>query len=178
MFRFFYFKSIKHTFTGFRIISNFQLSIFNFQFIRTFAAVKKIIRFCLLLPLLFLMSCSSKPLVEPPADLIAEDTIVQLVAEQLVIESTVFSAPPDYDKDGLTRAFYSQLFEKYNVSMEDGRLCFQSKEDEKAFNCSLRELAETENDVEITPITLTLSETNTIKPYDIDALDGFVTFEE
>ena len=117
MFRFFYFKSIKHTFTGVRIISNFQLSIFNFQFIRTFAAVKKIIRFCLLLPLLFLMSCSSKPLVEPPADLIAEDTIVQLVAEQLVIESTVFSAPPDYDKDGLTRAFYSQLFEKYNVSV-------------------------------------------------------------
>ena len=70
-----------------------------------------------MLPLLFLMSCSSKPLVEPPADLIAEDTIVQLVAEQLVIESTVFSAPPDYDKDGLTRAFYSQLFEKYNVSV-------------------------------------------------------------
>ena len=56
-------------------------------------------------------------MVEPPADLIAEDTIIQLVAEQLVIESTVFNAPPIYDKDGLTVALYSQLFEKYNVTI-------------------------------------------------------------
>ena len=70
-----------------------------------------------MLPLLFLASCSSKPAVEPPADLIAEDTIVQMVAEQLVIESTVFNAPPIYDKDGLTRALYSQLFEKYSVTV-------------------------------------------------------------
>ena len=56
-------------------------------------------------------------MVEPPADLIAEDTIVQIIAEQLVIESTIFNAPLNYDKNGLTRALYSQLFEKYNVSV-------------------------------------------------------------
>ena len=88
-----------------------------FNLIRTFAAVKKIAQFCLLLPLMFLASCSSKPMVEPPSDLIGEDTIVQLVAEQLIIESTIFNAPPYYDKDGLTRALYSQLFEKYGITV-------------------------------------------------------------
>ena len=67
--------------------------------------------------MLFLAACSSKPMVEPPADLIGEDTVVQLVAEQLVIESMVFNAPPEYNKDVLTRALYSQLFEKYNVTI-------------------------------------------------------------
>ena len=70
-----------------------------------------------MLPLLFLASCSSKPIVEPPADLIAEDTIVQMVTEQLVIESTIFNAPLNYSKETLTQALYSQLFEKYNVSV-------------------------------------------------------------
>ena len=64
-----------------------------------------------------LVSCTQKPAVEPPADLIGEDTIVQMVAEQLVMESTVFNAPPTYDKDGLTRALYSQFFEKYKVTV-------------------------------------------------------------
>ena len=66
-----------------------------------------------LLLLLASVSCTKKPAVKPPADL----TIVQMVAEQLILESTVFNAPPIYDKDGLTRALYSQLFEKYNVSV-------------------------------------------------------------
>lgn len=79
--------------------------------------MKKIAHLCLLLPLLFLASCSPKAKVEPFADLIGEDTIVQMVSEQLVIESTIFNAPPTYDKDGLTRALYSQLFEKYNVTV-------------------------------------------------------------
>ena len=55
--------------------------------------------------------------MEPPADLIGEDTIVQMVTEQLVIESTIFNAPPTYDKDGLARALYSQFFEKHNVTV-------------------------------------------------------------
>lgn len=79
--------------------------------------MKKRIQFFLFLPLLFLCSCSSKPVVVPPADLIREDTIVQMVAEQLIIESLVFNAPMEYNKEKLTRAQYSQLFEKYNVSV-------------------------------------------------------------
>jgi hypothetical protein len=99
-------------------LRSFQFSVFNFQFIRTFAAMKKIAWFgFVLLLLLASVSCTKKPAVTPPADLIGEDTIVQMVAEQLILESTVFNAPPIYDKDGLTRALYSQLFEKYNVSV-------------------------------------------------------------
>lgn len=55
--------------------------------------------------------------MEPPADLIGEDTIVQIIAEQLVVEATIFNAPPTSDKDVLTRALYSQLFEKYHVTV-------------------------------------------------------------
>ena len=114
MFRFFILKTHLYWLT---IISNFQFSVFNFQFIRTFAAVKKIVRFCLLLPLLLLYACSSKPVVEPPADLVGEDTIVQLIAEQLIVEALVFNAPPEYDKGELTRAYYSQLFDKYHITI-------------------------------------------------------------
>lgn len=96
---------------------NFPFSVFNFQFIRTFAAVKNIAQLCLLSALLLLSACTPKPKVEAPAELIGEDTIVQMIAEQMVIESTIFNAPPTYDKDGLTQAFYSQFFEKYNVSV-------------------------------------------------------------
>ena len=117
MFRFFILCKLGLLFLPPKNSPTFQFSVFNFHFIRTFAAVKKTARFCLLLSLLFLASCSSKPVVEAPADLIGEDTIVQMVTEQLVIESTVFNAPPTYDKDGLTRALYSQLFEKYHVSI-------------------------------------------------------------
>lgn len=79
--------------------------------------MKKITRHCLFTLLLFLAACSSKPVVTQPDDLIAEDTIVQMLAEQLLIESTIFNAPSNYDKDELTRAYYSQLFEKYNVTV-------------------------------------------------------------
>ena len=79
--------------------------------------MKKIVRFCLLLPLLLLYACSSKPVVEPPADLVGEDTIVQLIAEQLIVEALVFNAPPEYDKGELTRAYYSQLFDKYHITI-------------------------------------------------------------
>ena len=70
-----------------------------------------------MLPLLFLASCSSKPVVEPPADLIGEDTVVQMIAEQLIVEATIFEAPPQYNKRELSQALYSQLFEKHKVSV-------------------------------------------------------------
>lgn len=99
-------------------LRSFQFSVFNFQFIRTFAAVKKIAWFGLILLLVFtFVSCSKKSAVTPPADLISEDTVTQMIAEQLIVESLVFNAPPQYDKDALTKALYSQLFEKYNVSV-------------------------------------------------------------
>ena len=79
--------------------------------------MKKTARIFLFLPLLFLAACSSKPVVKPPADLIGKDTIVQIVADQLIVESLVFNAPPQYNKDTLTRALYAQLLEKYNITI-------------------------------------------------------------
>ena len=78
--------------------------------------MKNTAQLCLLSALLLLTACAPKPKVEPPADLIGKDTIVQIITEQLIIESTIFNAPPVYDKDGLSRALYPQLFEKYNVT--------------------------------------------------------------
>ena len=43
--------------------------------------------------------------------------MVQMIAEQMIVESLVFNAPPQYNKEELARAHYSQLFEKYNVSV-------------------------------------------------------------
>ena len=80
--------------------------------------MKKIIQFgFLLLSVLVFVSCTKKPSVPPPADLVGEDTIVQMIAEQLVVESFVFNAPPQYNKEALSRSCYSQLFEKYNVTV-------------------------------------------------------------
>lgn len=99
-------------------LRSFQFSVFNFQFIRTFAAVKKVILFCLFVPLFLFVSCKGKPLVTPPDDLIEEDTIVQMIADQLIVESVVFNAPPQYDKETLAQAHYALLFEKYKIPID------------------------------------------------------------
>ena len=52
-----------------------------------------------------------------PADLIPEDTMAFLISEQLVIESTIFNAPPEYDRNALAREFYSQFFDQYGISV-------------------------------------------------------------
>ena len=70
-----------------------------------------------LLLVLASVSCTKKSAVTPPADLISEDTIVQMITEQMILESFVFNAPPQYNKDALSQAHYSQLFEKYNVTI-------------------------------------------------------------
>lgn len=79
--------------------------------------MKKVVLFCLFVPLFFLVSCTKKPVVALPADLISEDTIVQMLSEQLVVESLVFNAPPEYNKEELSWAQYSQLFEKYHIEI-------------------------------------------------------------
>ena len=40
-----------------------------------------------------------------------------MIAEQLIVEATIFEAPPQYNKRELSQALYSQLFEKHKVSV-------------------------------------------------------------
>lgn len=80
--------------------------------------MKKFAHFCfILIQVIFLASCSQKPAIEPPADLISEDTMVAMISEQLLVESVVFNASPELDKTKLARSLYSQLFEKYGISI-------------------------------------------------------------
>jgi len=84
-----------------------------------FAAVKKIVYLVgICLVTLLLTACSQKELVQAPADLMGQDTVVQIMADQLIIESTIYFAPPEYDKNAASKDLYSQLFKKYGVSVE------------------------------------------------------------
>lgn len=40
-----------------------------------------------------------------------------MIADQLILESLVFNAPPEFDKESLAQAQYSQFFDKYNVTV-------------------------------------------------------------
>lgn len=41
-----------------------------------------------------------------------------MIADQLIVESVVFNAPPQYDKETLAQAHYALLFEKYKIPID------------------------------------------------------------
>ena len=64
------------------------------------------------------------------------------------------------------------------VSDADGNLTFKNMEDKKEFLRVQKELAEQEQEIDCQPVTVGFSDGITLSANDIDALDGFVTFEE
>lgn len=72
-----------------------------------------------------------------------------------------------------------KIFTKLKPKMEKkNNWKFATPDDAKSFADFMKELAEMESDIEIKPITIRLSEEISVTPSDINALDGFVTFEE
>lgn len=51
-----------------------------------------------------------------PANLIEESTFTDMIAEQLIIESTIFYAPAEENKKEIANKFYEEWIEKYNVT--------------------------------------------------------------
>ena len=63
------------------------------------------------------------------------------------------------------------------VADADGNLTFATMEDKKEFLRIQHELSEQEQEIDYQPVTVGFSDGITLSANDIDALDGFVTFE-
>lgn len=68
--------------------------------------------------LLTVAACSKTELRIKPAHLIPEDKFVEMVTEQLVMESVIFYASPEIDKAKLTRSSYAEWMKKYGITRE------------------------------------------------------------
>lgn len=58
------------------------------------------------------------------------------------------------------------------------QLRFQSAEDARRWAAEMEELSQVDVELEAQPVTVTMAEDMTLTPADIEALDGFVIFEE
>ena len=78
----------------------------------------------ILIPLCVLVtlfsSCKSKKMVmEKPDDLINRITLVNILAESYIIESTLQFSPADsIPKDEMARRYYKDLFDRYKITNE------------------------------------------------------------
>lgn len=80
---------------------------------------KRILLFLSLCIVIILSSCNSKKMMkEKPDDLIQRDSMISILADEYIIESSLFFAPQEYDKQTLTRQLYKELFAKHNISRE------------------------------------------------------------
>lgn len=72
-----------------------------------------------------------------------------------------------------------KLIERLRPAVDaDGNLTFAAMEDKKEFLRVQHELSEHEQEIDFQPVTVGLLDGITLSVHDIDALDGFVTFEE
>lgn len=67
---------------------------------------------------LLFASCKREEVKMPPANLIEEDKMVEMVTEQLTMESMIFFAPQDTNKAKMTYSAYAAWFQKYGVTSE------------------------------------------------------------
>ncbi len=68
--------------------------------------------------ILIVVGCSQTELRLKPAHLIPEDKFVEMLTEQMVMESTIFYASADIDKEKLTRSSYTVWMKKYGITRE------------------------------------------------------------
>ena len=81
--------------------------------------MKHLLTFLLAVVLLFCSSCKSKKQVlDKPEDLISRSTMVNIIADSYIIESTVHLAPDSLDRRELTRQYYKELFNRYKITRE------------------------------------------------------------
>ena len=74
----------------------------------------------LLVALVFLAGCNDKKRVmEKPDDLVNRITLVNILAESYLIESTLQVTPTDsIPKEELARRYYKDLFDRYHITNE------------------------------------------------------------
>lgn len=73
----------------------------------------------------------------------------------------------------------SKFFQAHPVEPgENGTVIFKSVEDAKAFRERMAELAEMEQEVDITPFSMSLNDSAKLTAKEIAALEGFIDFKE
>lgn len=81
--------------------------------------MKKNILFTILALLVTFCCCSNKKQVlDKPEDLINRNTMVKIIAECYLIESTVNTDTGTVPKDKLTQLYYNELFHRYKITRE------------------------------------------------------------
>lgn len=81
--------------------------------------MNKVFSFLLIIFCLFTsVSCNKKMMKEKPKDLIPWDSMVVILADGCITESSLFFAPRQYDKQILTRYAYQELFERHHITRE------------------------------------------------------------
>lgn len=74
----------------------------------------------LLVALVLFAGCNSKKqMMEKPDNLINRITLVNILADSYLIESTLQMTPPDsISKEDLARQYYKDLFDRYHITNE------------------------------------------------------------
>lgn len=81
--------------------------------------MKKFLFYFSLCIVILLTSCNNKKMMkEKPNDLIQRDSIISILADAYILESSLFFAPAEYDKQILTRQLYQELYAKHHISRE------------------------------------------------------------
>ena len=82
--------------------------------------MKRTYLWILLIPIMMIAAgCHKKQVQKRPDNLISRNTIVNIIAECYIIESMVSYNPPDtINRFESTKAYYKDLFNRYNVTRE------------------------------------------------------------
>lgn len=81
--------------------------------------MKKILYILIAICMFCCCNCrSKKQVLDKPDDLIARSTMVNIIAESYIIESTVHLANDTINKRELTRLYYKDLFNRYKITRE------------------------------------------------------------
>jgi len=69
--------------------------------------------------LLTITGCHKKQIMDKPAHLIPYDKLVNIIVDSYLIESYVYMAPNDSDKEEMTKALYYDMFKRYKVTKDE-----------------------------------------------------------
>lgn len=79
--------------------------------------MKRLLLFILATLLLTFAGCrSKKQVLDKPDDLISRSTMVNVIAESYIIESTVHTSPDTVSRAALAKIYYRDLFNRYKIT--------------------------------------------------------------
>ncbi len=81
--------------------------------------MRKILYFLFIFCLILCTNCrNKKQVLDKPDNLISRNTIVKIIADSYLIESTIHLSPDSIDRSEKTQLYYKELFNRYKVTRE------------------------------------------------------------